>query len=57
MEVDYNMLVQNYVYYNMLSKINTLQGGGAMIKNFTPQCGGEEFKSPHLQPKLPWLLR
>ncbi len=29
----------------------------AMVKDLTPQCGGEEFKSPHLQPKLPWLLR
>ncbi len=31
-------------------------GGGAMVKDL-PQCGGEEFKSPHLQPRLPWLLR
>ncbi len=30
---------------------------GAMVKNLTPQCGGEEFKSLHLQPRLPWLLR
>ncbi len=30
---------------------------GAMVKDLIPQCGGEEFKSPHLQPKLPWLLR
>jgi hypothetical protein len=27
-----------------------------MVKDLTPQFGGEEFKSPHLQPKLPWLL-
>jgi len=32
-------------------------GGGAMVKDLTPQCGGEEFKSPHLQPRLPWLFR
>ncbi len=38
---------------NMLSKKITLWGGGAMMKNSTPQCEGEEFKSPHLQPKLP----
>jgi hypothetical protein len=57
MEVDYNMLIQNHVHYNMLSKKITLWGGGAMIKDLIPQCGGEEFKSPHLQPKLPWLLR
>jgi hypothetical protein len=35
----------------------TLCGGGAMVKDLTPQCGGEEFKSPHLQPRLPWLFR
>ncbi len=34
-----------------------LWGGGAMVKDLTPQCGGEEFNSPHLQPRLPWLLR
>ncbi len=26
----------------------TLWGGGAMVKDLTPQCGGEEFKSRHL---------
>jgi hypothetical protein len=26
----------------------TLWVGGAMVKNLIPQCGGEEFKSPHL---------
>jgi hypothetical protein len=41
----------------MLSKNITLWGGGAMVKDLTPQRGGEKFKSPHLQPKLPWLLR
>ncbi len=25
----------------------TLWGGGAMVKDLIPQCGGEEFKSPH----------
>jgi hypothetical protein len=35
----------------------TLWGGGAMLKDLTPQCGAEEFKSPHLQPRLPWLLK
>jgi hypothetical protein len=53
MEVNYNMLVQNHVHYNMLSKNITLWGGGAMIKNLISQCEGEEFKSPHLQPMLP----
>jgi hypothetical protein len=33
MEVDYNMLVQNHVHYNMLSKKITLWGGGAMVKD------------------------
>ncbi len=42
---------------NMLFKKITLWGGGAMAKDLIPQCGGEEFKSPHLQPRLPWLLR
>ncbi len=30
----------------------TLWGGGAMVKDLTLQCGGEEFKSWHLQPRL-----
>jgi hypothetical protein len=33
------------------------QCGGVMVKDLIPQCGGEEFKSQHLQPRLPWLLR
>ncbi len=33
MEVDYNMLVQNHVHYNMLSKKITSWGGGAMVKD------------------------
>jgi len=52
MKFDYNMLVQNHVHYNMLSKKITLWGGGAMVKNLTPQCEGEDVKSPHLQPRL-----
>ncbi len=42
---------------NMLFKKITFWGGGVIVKDLTFQCGGEEFKSPHLQPKLPWLLR
>ncbi len=57
MEVYYNMLVQNHVKYNMLFKKTTLWNGGAMAKDLTLQCGSEEFKFPHLQPKLLWLLR
>jgi hypothetical protein len=53
MEIDYNMFVQNHVHYNMSSKQITLWNGGAMVKNLTLQCGGEEFKSSHLQPRLP----
>ncbi len=34
----------------MLSKKITLLGGGAMVKDLTLQCGGEESKSPQLQP-------
>ncbi len=37
----------------MFSKNITLCGGGAMVKDLNPQSGGEEFKSPHLQPRLP----
>jgi len=33
MKVDYNMLFQNHVHYNMLSKKITLWGGGAMVKD------------------------
>jgi hypothetical protein len=57
MEVDYNMLVQNHVNYNKLSMKITLWGGGAMVKNLTFQCGSEEFKSSHLQLRLPWLFK
>jgi hypothetical protein len=28
-----------------------------MVKDLTPQCGGEDVKSPHLQPRLLWLFR
>ncbi len=38
---------------NMLSKKITFWGGGAMFKDLVPQRGDEEFKFPHLQPKLP----
>jgi len=31
--------------HNMLFKKITLWGGGAIIKDLTTQCGGEEFKS------------
>jgi hypothetical protein len=27
-----------------------------MVKDLNPQCEDEEFKSPHLQPKLHWLF-
>jgi hypothetical protein len=57
MEIDYNMLVQNHVHSNMLSMKITLWGGDAMVKDLILQCGSEEFKSSHLQPKLPWLFR
>jgi hypothetical protein len=57
MEVDYNILsIQNHVHDNYVIKKITLWGGGVMVKNLTPQCGSEEFKSPHLQPRLRWLL-
>ncbi len=42
---------------NILSKTITLWGRGAMVKNLTPQCGGEKFNSPHLQPNVPWLFK
>jgi hypothetical protein len=32
MKIDYNMLLQNHVHYNILSKKITLWGGGAMVK-------------------------
>jgi hypothetical protein len=57
MKIDYNILVQNHVNYNMLSKKITLWGGGVMVKDLIPQCEDEEFKSPHLQPRLPWLFK
>jgi hypothetical protein len=41
---------------NMLFKKITLWGDGVMLQNLTPQCGGEEFKSLHLQPKPLWVL-
>jgi len=36
MEVDYNMLVQNHVHYNILSKKSHSWGGGAMVKDLIP---------------------
>jgi hypothetical protein len=57
MEVDYNMLIQNHVHYNMLYKKIILWGCGAMVKNLTLQSGGEEFKFLHLQPRLLCLLK
>ncbi len=51
------MLVQNHVHYNMLSKKITLWGGGAMVNDLIFQCEGEEFKSPHVQPRLFWLFK
>jgi hypothetical protein len=40
----------------MLSQNITLWGGGAMVKDLILRCEYEKFKSPHLQPRLPWLL-
>ncbi len=57
MEVDYNMLVQIMFITICCPKTITFWGGGVMVKDLIFQCGGEEFKSPYLQPKLPWLLR
>jgi len=51
------MLVQNHVQYNYVVQKTTLWGGDAMVKDLTFQCESEEFKSPHLQPRLPRLLR
>ncbi len=45
MKIDHNILVQNHVNYNMLSKKITLWGGGVMVKDLISQYEGEEFKS------------
>jgi len=37
-------------------KKTTLWVGGAMVKDFIPQCEGEEFKFWYLQPGLLWLF-
>jgi hypothetical protein len=53
-EIDYNMLVQNHVHYKICcSRKSSYGGGDAMVKDLTLQCGGEEFKSSHLQHGLP----
>ncbi len=57
MEVDYKMLMQNHVNYNMVFKKITLWCGGAIVKKLTFQYGGEEFKSPHLQARLLLLFK
>jgi hypothetical protein len=57
MEVNYNILVQNHVHYNYVVQKITLWGGIVMVKDLIPQCGSEEFKSPHLQSRLPWVLK
>ncbi len=36
----------------ILFKKIILWGDGVMVKDLTPQFGSEEFKSPHLQPRL-----
>jgi hypothetical protein len=36
MGVDYNMVVQNHVHYNISSKKIMLWGGGAMVKDLIP---------------------
>jgi hypothetical protein len=28
-----------------------------MVKDLTFQCEGEEFKSTHIEPRVPWLLK
>ncbi len=43
MEFFYNILVQNHVHYNYVVQKITLWGGSAMVKDLTPQCGGEEL--------------
>jgi hypothetical protein len=45
MKVDYNMLLQNHVHYNMLSKKITLWGAGAMVKDLINVEVGSS--SPH----------
>ncbi len=50
------MFVQNHVHYNMLFK-KSPYGVVVLVKNLIPQCASEEFKSPHLQPRLLWLLK
>jgi hypothetical protein len=57
MEVDYNTLVQNHIHYKYVFQKIMLWSGGVMVKDLILQCGSEEFKSSHLQPRLPWLLR
>ncbi len=42
---------------NMLTKKITLWVSGAIVKDLIFQCGGEEFKTPHLQLRLPWIHR
>ncbi len=44
---------KNMFITNILSKKFTFWGGGAMVKDLTFQCGGEEFKSAHLLARLP----
>jgi hypothetical protein len=50
------MYVNNVKQLNIFIKIfsqeiPSYENGGAMVKYLTPQCGGEEFKSSHLQSK------
>jgi hypothetical protein len=51
------MLIQNHVHYKYVVQENHLIGEGTMVKDLIPQCEDEEFKSPHLQPKLLWLFK
>jgi hypothetical protein len=49
------MLITSCSLKYLCQKI-TLWGGGAMVKDLTYQYEGEEFKSTHLQLRLPWLF-
>jgi hypothetical protein len=48
MEVDYNMLVQNHVHYNLLFKKITLWGDGVMIKKLDSSMWRQGVQVPTL---------
>jgi hypothetical protein len=52
----FKLLKIRNLYNNIVTYIITLNKHGGMVKNLNHQCGGEGFKSSHLQTSCTKLL-